>query len=180
MTGTLTSHFRARSPLLMKTRKPIYSMPSSRVPPPSCSSCSSLPPNPASPWDMARVIGRVSRAGGNRKQYKPAPLTTATEPSKESNLLTVMIPQDSTGHQVETSSLKGSKKKLERGSVPSKTLPVGVRLSNSVEGWKRLTNDPYILSIVSQGYRLHSTSSPILRSTPWERRFPWDQDETRF
>ena len=47
--------------------------------------------------------------------------------------------------------------------LPSQITPVGGRLSNFVEGWKRITNDPYVLSIVAKGYRLsfyESTPSP--------------------
>ena len=50
--------------------------------------------------------------------------------------------------------------------------PVGGRLSNFVEGWKRITNDPYVLSIVAKGYRLRFTSPPLLRQIPWEIRSP--------
>ena len=55
--------------------------------------------------------------------------------------------------------------------------PVGGRLSNFVEGWKRITNDPYVLSIVAKGYRLRFTSPPLLRQTPWEIRSPQDPKE---
>ena len=41
-----------------------------------------------------------------------------------------------------------------------------------MEGWKRITNDPYVLSIVAKGYRLHFTSPPLLHETPWEIRSP--------
>ena len=47
--------------------------------------------------------------------------------------------------------------------LPPQVSPVGGRLSNFVEGWKRITNDPYVLSIVAKGYRLRfceSTPSP--------------------
>ena len=55
--------------------------------------------------------------------------------------------------------------------------PVGGRLSNFVEGWKRITNDPYVLSIVASGYRLGFTSPPLLRHIPWEIRSPQDPKE---
>ena len=55
--------------------------------------------------------------------------------------------------------------------------PVGGRLSNFVEGWKRITNDPYVLSIVTKGYRLRFTSPPLLRQIPWEIRSPQDPKE---
>ena len=54
---------------------------------------------------------------------------------------------------------------------------VGGRLSNFVEGWKRITNDPYVLSIVAKGYRLRFTSPPLLRQTPWGIRSPQDPQE---
>ena len=56
------------------------------------------------------------------------------------------------------------------GVLPPQVSPVGGRLSNFVEGWKRIMNDPYILSIVAKGYRLRFTSPPLLRQTPWEIR----------
>ena len=58
------------------------------------------------------------------------------------------------------------------GVLPPQITPVGGRLSNFVEGWKRITNDPYVLSIVAKGYRLRFTSPPLLRQTPWEIRYP--------
>ena len=61
--------------------------------------------------------------------------------------------------------------------LPPKITPVGGRLSNFVEGWKRITNDPYVLSIVAKGYRLPFTSPPLLRQTPWEIRSPQDPQE---
>ena len=55
--------------------------------------------------------------------------------------------------------------------------PVGGRLSEFVEGWKRITNDPYVLSIVTKGYILHFKSPPLLRETPWEIRSPQGPEE---
>ena len=46
-----------------------------------------------------------------------------------------------------------------------------------MEGWKRITNDPYVLSIVAKGYRLRFTSPPLLRQTPWEIRSLQDPQE---
>ena len=46
-----------------------------------------------------------------------------------------------------------------------------------MEGWKRITNDPYVLSIVAKGYRLRFTSPPLLRQTPWEIRSRQDPQE---
>ena len=50
-------------------------------------------------------------------------------------------------------------------------------MSEFVEGWKRITNDPYVLSIVARGYRLGFTSPPLLRETPWEIRSPQGREE---
>ena len=61
--------------------------------------------------------------------------------------------------------------------LPPQVSPVGGRLSNFVEGWKRITNDPYVLSIVAKGYRLRFTSPPLLRQIPWEIRSPQDPKE---
>ena len=63
------------------------------------------------------------------------------------------------------------------GVLPPQVSPVGGRLSNFVEGWKRITNDPYVLSIVAKGYRLRFTSPPLLRQIPWEIRSPQDPKE---
>ena len=63
------------------------------------------------------------------------------------------------------------------GVLPPQVTPVGGRLSNFVEGWKRITNDPYVLSIVAKGYRLRFTSPPLLRQIPSEIRSPQDPQE---
>ena len=63
------------------------------------------------------------------------------------------------------------------GVLPPQVTPVGGRLSNFVEGWKRITNDPYVLSIVAKGYRLRFTSPALLRQIPWEIRSPQDPEE---
>ena len=64
------------------------------------------------------------------------------------------------------------------GVLPPQMTPVGGRLSNFVEGWKRITNDPYVLSIVAKGYyRLRFMSPPLLRQTPWEIRSPQGPEE---
>ena len=60
---------------------------------------------------------------------------------------------------------------------PPQITPVGGRLSNFVEGWTRITNDPYVLSIVAKGYRLRFMSPPLLRQTPWEIRSPQGPEE---
>ena len=63
------------------------------------------------------------------------------------------------------------------GVLPPQMTPVGGRLSNFVEGWKFIMNDPYILSIIAKGYRLRFTSPPLLRQTPWEIRSPQGPEE---
>ena len=63
------------------------------------------------------------------------------------------------------------------GVLPPQVSPVGGRLSNFVEGWKRIMNDPYVLSIVAKGYRLRFTSPQLLRKTPWEIKSPKDPQE---
>ena len=63
------------------------------------------------------------------------------------------------------------------GVLPPQITPVGGRLCNFVEGWKRITNDPYLLSIVAKGYRLRFTSPPLLHQTPWEIRSPQGPEE---
>ena len=44
-------------------------------------------------------------------------------------------------------------------------------------GWKRIMNDPYLLGIVTKGYRLCFTSPPLLREIPWELRSPQGLEE---
>ena len=63
------------------------------------------------------------------------------------------------------------------GVLPPQITPVGGRLSNFVEGWKCITNDPFVLSIVAKGYRLRFTSPPLLRQNPWEIRSPQGPQE---
>ena len=63
------------------------------------------------------------------------------------------------------------------GVLPPQITPVGERLSKFVEGWKHITNDPSVLSIVAKGYRLRFTSPPLLRQTPWEISSPQDPQE---
>ena len=53
---------------------------------------------------------------------------------------------------------------------PPQITPVRGRLNNFVEGCKRITNDPYVLSIVAKRCRLCFTSPPLLRQTLWEIR----------
>ena len=41
-----------------------------------------------------------------------------------------------------------------------------------MEGWKCITNNPFVSSIVAKGYRLRFTSPPLLLQTPSEIQFP--------
>ena len=58
------------------------------------------------------------------------------------------------------------------GELPPQSIPVRGQLCQFVEGWKRITNDPFVLSFVAKGYRLRFTSPPLLLQTPWEIRSP--------
>ena len=73
----------------------------------------------------------LTKEGGNNT---PATSATSTKLAKDSQTMTVMVPQEAPKHKVETA------------------VPVVGRLSRFVEGWEHITNDPYIPSIVSQGY----------------------------
>ena len=44
------------------------------------------------------------------------------------------------------------------GELPPQSVPVGGRLCQFVEGWKRITNDPFVLSIAAKEYRLRFMS----------------------
>ena len=54
--------------------------------------------------------------------------------------------------------------------VPPQSVPVRARLCELVEGWKHITNDPYVLSIVTKFYRLHFMSPPLHLKIPREIR----------
>ena len=69
-----------------------------------------------------------------------------------------------TNVNVDRGSLKVTRK--NEGMLTPQSVPVGGRLCQFVEGWKHITNDPYVLSIVAKGYRLHFRSPPILLQTP--------------
>ena len=188
-TGSLTYASRTFRPL--RTRKPNRNMPPSRVPPylgENWQKCRrrawsvrraslhlQLPLTPI----PAGITGKVPPAGDERKQEIPASSATATKPSNVSQLLIVMATQDSTKHQVEKSfdsphpkcTWKGKalarapSRNQNEGVAPSTNTASHWRLSSFVEGWKHITNDPYSLSIVKQGYRLCFMSPPLLLST---------------
>ena len=74
--------------------------------------------------------GSSSREEGGRRQDKSAPSATVSKPSKESQVLTVTFPQDSTKHKVEksddSSHPKCSCKGKEAARVPRRSLIEGV------------------------------------------------------
>ena len=41
-----------------------------------------------------------------------------------------------------------------------------------MEGWKHITNDPFVLSIIAKVYIPRFMSQPLLLQTPWEIQFP--------
>ena len=59
-----------------------------------------------------------------------------------------------------------------KGVLPPQPVPVRGQLCQFVEGWKHITNNPYVLSIVAKGHRLRFTSPPLLLKAPWEIRSP--------
>ena len=132
--------------------------------------------------------------GRGRGQGRPASSATITRPGQAKvgqKPLTISVASDSKKRKGEPQKdalglLQNPSVIFERtrikvinneGVLPPQIIPVGVRLSNFVEGWKRITNDPYVLRIVAQGYRLHFTSPPLLCQTPWEIRSPQALEE---
>ena len=63
------------------------------------------------------------------------------------------------------------------GVLNPQITPVRGRLSNFVERWKCITNNPYVPSIIAKGYRLRFMSPPLLRQSPWEIRSPQGPQE---
>ena len=61
--------------------------------------------------------------------------------------------------------------------LPPQPKPVGGTMTQFVEGWKLITNDPDVLSLVAKGYSLRFTSQPLLLESLWEIRSPQGQDE---
>ena len=68
--------------------------------------------------------------------------------------------------------LRVTRNSQNEGMLPPQSLPVRGRLCLFVEGWKRITNDPYVLSILAKGYRCFTMSPPLLLKAPWEIRSP--------
>ena len=101
------------------------------------------------------------KSGGRGKgQGRSTPSATSTKPgqSKEGQAtLTVSVPSDSKKRKVESQDntpqtpRKAKHNKKNEGVLPPQLTPVGGRLSTFVEGWKRIANDPYVLSIVAKG-----------------------------
>ena len=52
---------------------------------------------------------------------------------------------------------------------PHDQYQLGTTICHFVEGWKHITNDPFVFkSVVAKGYRLRFTSRPLLLKTSWE------------
>ena len=162
------------------------------------------PTAPSTSYSTRPYVGRgrsfnekkgFKKPGGRGKgQGRSAPSAMSTRPGQSKDgqkTLTVSVSSDSKKRKVESQddapqpprktkcNFEGTRTKVinNEGVLPPQITPVGGRLSNFVEGWKRITNDPYVLSIVAKGYRLRFTSPPLLRQTPWEIRSPQDPQE---
>ena len=72
-----------------------------------------------------------------------------------------------------------SRNSPNEGMLPPQPVPVSGRLSQFVEVWKRIMNNPYILSILAKGYRLHFSSPHLLCKTQWEIRSPHGPEEVQ-
>ena len=138
--------------------------------------------------------GYKKSGGRGRGQGRSMPSATNTKPgqSKEGQTaMTVSVPPDSNKRKMEPRdntpqtprknkrNFRGDKNqgKNNEGVLPPQSTPVRGRLSKFVEGWKCITNDPYVLSIIAKGYRLHFTSPPLLRQNPWEISSPHGLEE---
>ena len=101
---------------------------------------------------------------------RPAPSANKTKASKDSQVLTVRVPQELSKHIVERSDdyphprrreaprLNSIRHRNEGLALPQ-TVKVGGRLSQFVEGWKRITNDPIYPKHCQLGYRRFTTPS---------------------
>ena len=113
--------------------------------------------------------------GRGQGRSKPSATSMPNKPSQSKEgqaTLTVSVPQDTPSkHKVEprydTSQTPRKNKRQFRGKsqvksnedvLPPQPAPVGGRLSEFVEGWKPISNDPYVLSIITRGYRLRFTT----------------------
>ena len=133
---------------------------------------------------MAGLLGKVAPTGEvcrDRDRSRSTCSTTTTKPSKSGNgqaTMTVTVPQDSNKRKVQSiegaprakrqrraGKPKGDKKQNE-GLLPPQSVPVGGRLYLFMEGWKHITNDPCVLSIIANGYRLQFMSPLLLLKTP--------------
>ena len=63
---------------------------------------------------------------------------------------------------------EGIRNRLNEGVLPPQPTPVDGNLSQFVEGWKSVTNDPYVLSSVAKGYRHCFMSPSLLCKTPYK------------
>ena len=164
------------------------------------------PTAPSTSYSTRPYIGRgksfkdkkgFKRSGGRGRGHgRSAPSATITRPGQSKDgqkALTVSVSRLLTLKKRKVESQDDASQTLEKPSIifqeistkvinnegvlPPQVTPVGGRLSNFVEGWKGITNDPYVLSIVAKGYRLSFTSPRLLRQTPWEITSPQDPQE---
>ena len=125
------------------------------------------------------------RGGLDRDQDRSAPSATTTKPSKSGKGQTdkylktltnirsrVMRVPHVVNIVVETGGVGIIRNSQNEGVLPPQLVPVRGRLYQFVEERKRITNNPYVLSIVAKGYRLRFTSPPILLKASWEIRSP--------
>ena len=164
----------------------------------------SRPTAPPASYSTRPYVGR-GRSFTDRRGYKKSgwrgrgqgrstPSATNTKPgqSKEGQTaMTVSVPPDSNKRKMEPRdntpqtpwknkrNFRGDKNqgKNNEGVLPPQATPVRGRLSKFVEGWKHITNDTYVLSIIAKGYRLHFTNPPLLRQNPWEISSPQGLEE---
>ena len=117
------------------------------------------------------------RVGRDRDHDRFTPSATITKPSKSGDgqtTMTVKVPQDSNKRKVQRHEGplalnvpiegEGAEKignSRNEDVLPPQPVPVGGRLCQFVDGWKCIMNDPYMLSVISKGYRLCFKSSPL-------------------
>ena len=150
------------------------------------------PQNPSKPWSPKDFFGGSGYYVHNTQGYlaKPDSLVVPSRPPPAERTAEdepfFHVPRNPEDPRTRVDISSGSASLTEEiktrvtnneGVLPPLVSLVGGRLSNFVEGWKRITNDPYVLSIVAKGYRLRFTSPPLLRQAPWEIRSPQDPQE---
>ena len=77
--------------------------------------------------------------------------------------MTVTVPEDSNKHKVQ---IYEGAPRAKRPRMPPPRISASRGATIPVEGWKCITNHPYVLSIVAKGYRHCLTNPPLLLKTP--------------